>query len=354
MPVIGRLPAAPEYYPYRKLGDRPNIVVDGSPLPSTVLTLSHWPNNSTPAALRRDTSTEIVFAYVEQSAFHVQAPFVSNNHFDEDGLFGMFSLCYPELAMKYKMLLIDASRAGDFGYFESRDAARLVFAVESCADPATSDLPREVFNACTANRVPHLYREMLDRLPALLQDLGAAEGLWLEQDEHLAEGLAMFTNGQLSIEEHGQADLAVVHIPDGLPPRRAHRYISSERAPVHPFAIHQQTQCSRILRMENRRYELQFRYEGWVQLASRRPALRVALDALAERLNDIETAPGQWRGEAVTEVAPRLYLDGVEGSAIDPDTFLSMVLDYLDTAPIAWDPYDWQPPADTKPLKESA
>ncbi len=354
MIAIGRLPAAPEYYPYRKLGDRPNIIVDGSPLSSTVLTLSHWPNNNTPAALRRDTSTEIVFAYLAQPDFHVQAPFVSNNHFDEDGLFGMFSLCYPELATQYQTLLIDASRAGDFGYFDSRDAARLVFCVETCADPATSDLPREVFNACAANRVPHLYREMLARLPVLLEDLAAAKELWSEQDEHLEDGLAMFADGRLSIEEYSEADLAVVRIPEGLPPRMARRYISCERAPVHPFAIHQQTQCSRILRMENRRYELQFRYEGWVQLASRRPALRVALDGLAERLNDRETAPGQWLAEAVTEVAPRLYLDGVEGSSIDPDTFLSMVLSYLDSAPIAWDPYDWQPTEDTKPLKESA
>jgi hypothetical protein len=348
----GALPAAPEFRPYRQLGDTPNLIVDGAPLESTRLTLSHWPNNSTPDELKRDTSTEICFAYVDRPEFHVDVPAVSNNHFDEDGLFSMLAVSRPQLALDHRALLIDASRAGDFGRFETRDAARLVFAVESCADPASSPLAREVFNACQARRVAPLYRAMLDYLPRLLDDLESARGLWQDQDAQLDAGLELVDAGRIGIGEIDTADLAVIDLPAGLAPRTARRYLEAEAAVVHPFAVHAHTGCSRLLRRQGQRYELQFRYESWVQLATHRPALRVSLADFAAELNRIETAPGTWIGEAVTEVAPRLYLDGCDASGLAPERFLDLLLDYLERAPVAWDPYNWPPAA--AELKETA
>ena len=43
-------------------------------------------------ALRADTSAEIVFNYLETPSLHVDVDAVSNNHFDEDGLIGIFTL----------------------------------------------------------------------------------------------------------------------------------------------------------------------------------------------------------------------------------------------------------------------
>jgi len=341
----GSLPPSPGYRPYRELGDTPNLIVDGAPLASTRLTLSHWPNNATPEALKRDTSTEICFAYLDRPEFHVDVPAVSNNHFDEDGLFSMLAVTRPQLALAHRELLIDASRAGDFGRFETRAATRLVFAVESCADPAASPLARDVFNACQARRVAPLYRAMLEYLPRLLDDLEAARDLWQLQDAQLDAGLELIDSGRVSIVEFDAADLAVIDLPAGLASRTARRYLEAESAVVHPFALHAYTGCSRLLRRQGRRYELQFRYEGWVQLATHRPSLRVSLVELAEELNRIETAPGTWIGEPVTEVAPRLYLDGCDASGLPPEQFLELVLDYLGRAPVAWDPYDWPPAA---------
>jgi len=339
------MPPAPDYVPYAKLRGRPNIIVDGAPLKSTVLTLSHWPNNVTPPELLRDTSTETVFAYLAAPEFHVTVPAVSNNHFDEDGLFSMFALREPVMALRYRDLLVDASRAGDFGIFRQRDAARLCFAIEACADPATSPLDPKTFEVCERERVVRLYRQMLERLPDLIEQLPAHQALWSVQDAHLDESLSLVGQGQVAIEEIPSGDIAVVRIPAGLPARRLRRYLAPEQGAVHPFAIHQATDCNRILRIQGARYELQYRYESWVQLASRRPALRVSLEPLAERLNQIESAPGTWRGEPVTEVAPRLYLDGADGSRISAEEFIRLVCDYLASAPVAWDPYDWQPQA---------
>ena len=168
------LPPPPEFVPYRELGDRPHVIVDGAPLRSTVLTLSHWPNNATPAALKRDTSTAIAFAYLDSPAFHQSVRWVSNSHFDEDGLFSMFTLCQPELALRHRRLLVDASAAGDFGVFTLRDAARLCFAVEAFACPELSPLPPEPFAGCERARTARLYPAMLSLLPELLEDRGRA------------------------------------------------------------------------------------------------------------------------------------------------------------------------------------
>src|SRR3954467_11194441 len=96
--------------PYQELSpSSPNIIVDGAAGPGTLLTLSHWPKSGTPAALKRDTSAEIAFAYVDAPSLHVPAEIVSNNHFDEDGLIGIYALVDTANALKNRALLADAA-----------------------------------------------------------------------------------------------------------------------------------------------------------------------------------------------------------------------------------------------------
>lgn len=336
------LPGPSVYVPYGELGATPNIIVDGPPQKATVLTLSHWPNNDTPAELRRDTSTAIAFAYLDEPALHRTEGIVSNSHFDEDGLFSMFALVDPARALRHRQLLIDASRAGDFGVFEHRDAARLAFTIEAYTDPERSPLPKAVFAGCEQRRTAKLYSAMLEELPLILAALADYKSYWQTQDEHLSQSQAWLSGGTVQIEERPGLDLALVRLPLQLPEAAARRYLQTERAPVHPFAIHERTHCNRLLRIQGQRYELQYRYESWVQVQSRRPALRVSLEGLAERLNALETAPGNWCAEGVMEVAPRLYLDGVEASGLDEQAFVELVSDHLANAPVAWDPYNWQ------------
>jgi hypothetical protein len=60
--------------------------------------------------LAGDTSTAIVFNYLDAPAFHVHAEAASNNHFDEDGLLGIFALLAPGEAMARRALIIDAAQ----------------------------------------------------------------------------------------------------------------------------------------------------------------------------------------------------------------------------------------------------
>ncbi len=339
MPV----PQSAQYEPYKELGDRPNIIVDGAPLASTVLTLSHWPNNQTDPSLRRDTSTATVFAYLDTPELHQDVPIVSNNHFDEDGLFSMFGVVNPSLALEYRDVLMGAALAGDFGLYDDPADTRLCFVVESFCDPDTSPLPAATFRGCEDRRVEALYREMLASVPKIAGDVDALEPHWRDQLEHLEQSEELIESGRVTIDEYPDVDLAVIHIPPELPLRTVRRYLKAEQAAVHPFAIHNRTTCHRLLRITRQRYELQYRYESWVQFASRRPALRVALDGLVTELNAIERAPGEWRAEAANEVAPRLYLDGVEQSSLPPERFIDETRRQLALAPVAWDPWDWDP-----------
>jgi hypothetical protein len=333
--------AAVRYVPWRETGARPNIVVDGAPLPSTVLTLSHWPSNSTPERYKRDTSTETALAWVARHDPMTVAGVVTNNHFDEDGLFSMFAVVEPRRALARGELLADAARAGDFGCYRDRAAARLCFLIEAHADPEVSPLPAATFVGSDAARTAALYRQLLPRLPRLIDGLGADRRYWGAQDEHLELSEELVANGRVAIEEEPQLDLAIVRIPVGYRAREARRYLRPEPAPVHPFAIHNATRCTRLVRIQGRQIELQYRYESWLQLQSRRPALRVDLAPFCRWLNRRERN-GRWHWDGTFEIAPRLHLEGGRASSIEPAAFLRELRRCLLTLPAAWDPHNWR------------
>jgi hypothetical protein len=333
------LPAA-RYCPYSQLGDQPNIIVDGKAQRSTVLTLSHWPWNSTPSELLRDTSTDIVFAYLDAPEQYRNIPLVSNSHFDEDGLLSMYALVKPEHALAHRDLMIGASRAGDFSIYSDPEAAKLSFVLAAYADPELSPLPAAIFSSSDAAQVAGLYTHMLETLPELLEDIPAQQRFWEDEYAHVQESEAAIAEGTVVIDEVPELELAIIHIPADMQPRTVRRYLTRWQRSVHPFAVHNTTQCSRLVWIKGDSIEFQYRYESWVQLASRRPAKRIDLSGLAVQLGDLETAGGSWEFEGVNEVAPRLRLDGSCRSSIGAEKFLTLLGDCLRTQPPAWDPYN--------------
>ena len=211
------LPLSPKYVPYYELGDRPNIVVDGQAQGATVLTLSHWPWNITPPSLQRDTSTEIVFAYLDNPKYHQNIPLVSNSHFDEDGLLSMFAVTQPEQALQYRKLMVATSRAGDFAIYTDPEAARLSFVLAAYADPETSPLPGEIFARGPKEQVAGLYQHMLMELPKLLSDVAASREYWQAEYDHLRQSEADIESGIVTINELPVHDLDIINVPDHFP-----------------------------------------------------------------------------------------------------------------------------------------
>jgi hypothetical protein len=329
-----------QYLPYAQVRSVPNVIVDGARTDNTLLTLSHWPKSGTPAELSGDTSTEIVFNYLDSPKSHVAADAVSNNHFDEDGLVGIFAMLEPSIAERQRPLLLDVAGAGDFGIFEHREAARITFTLSAYADPETSPLPRDTFQRPYPALANELYVRLLELLPKLLTGVDEYRALWELEDARLTTSEELIEHGEITIEERPDLDLAIVRLPEDLTRHRVHRFTQQRLAECHPFALHNRTSCSRLLLLQGRRAEFQYRYEGWVQMASRRPAFRVDLFGLANELNQEEKAGGRWVFDGVDQITPRLHLEGTSTSSIPLESIVSRVEQVLRTGPPAWNPYD--------------
>jgi hypothetical protein len=324
-----------QFLPYDETSSIPNVIVDGAGNTATVLTLSHWPKSGTPAELKGDTSTAIVFNYLDRPQFRVDAGAVSNNHFDEDGLTGIFAMLEPATADRHRALILDVARAGDFGTYATRQAARTVFAIAAYADPDVSPLPRALFARPYAAVAGDLHIRLLEVLPKLITNLNDYRALWAREDARLTASEELIERGLVTIDEQPALDLAVVRVPADL-----ERMTPQKLTGCHPFALHSRTLCSRLIVVRGSQVEVRYRYEGWVQMASRRPAARVDLSGLAVELNLEEAAGGRWVFDGVDQITPRLHLEGSGATSIPVDAIVRRVEHHLRSGPPAWDPYD--------------
>lgn len=328
---------ARRFVPYHELGDTPNVIVDGGPTPSTVLTLSHWPGSPTPADLLDDTSAQIAFRALDRPAVLDGIEAVSNNHFDQDGLASAFALVEPEQAVGRRELLIDVATAGDFATFESRTAMRLTFAIAAFADRDRSPLDAATFAADYALECAALYGAMLPRLTAVLDDPEALRPLWAAEDAHLDRSLRAIDAGEIQIEEVPELDLAVVHVPDDWPALPTTRFANQRTDAVHPAAVNQSTERLRILVVRGRRYRVELRYETWVMFRSRATMPRPDLRILATQLGSLEPGVARWSADSPGAITPMLTCS--DDSGLAPDQFRAHLESFLTTAPAAWDPY---------------
>src|SRR6266508_3049935 len=160
-------PGSLRYESYDHAAGVANVVVDRSPNAGTVLTVSHWPSMAAPPSCEADTSAQMVFRYLDRGAdLHDDAAVVTNNHFDQDGLAGVYALVNPEHAVGRRGQLEDLAAAGDFAVFTDRSSARLSMAIAALGDAHRSpleDLPHDYAELCAV-----LYRSALELLPAWL------------------------------------------------------------------------------------------------------------------------------------------------------------------------------------------
>lgn len=316
------------YLAYDQLDGVPNIVVDGATHPDSLITLSHWPKSTTPAALRDDLSAQIAFHYLDHPELQVDADAVSNNHFDQDGLMSVYTLVDPDGAQTRRDRVIDVARAGDFGTFDERDAARISWTIATLEEELGADADH--------------YAALLDRVAELLDHPARFRDYWADEDSHLDESEAALRSGEVSIEELEELDLAIITVPERWPRRTVHYFTTSVAQAIHPGAVHNATDRFRLLYVRGQRYEVRYRYETWVQYMSRRPPGRIDLTPLAQELSAREPGAAKWTFDGVDAIAPALHLIGAGedgNSAINPEEFRAAVTRTLATGASAWDPY---------------
>lgn len=325
---------------YESLSDTPNIIVDGAATSATEITLSHWPKSATPYPLKADSSAEIVFNYLHNPGFHVNARAVSNNHFDVDGLVSAFILLYQDYALEHRELLIDIAQSGDFKKYRDRQAARVTFTISSFSQQPTSPLDLKIFDLNYTQQCSALYQELLPRLECFIADTERYKQYWEEEDSWLAESESAIKEGLVTIKESAEHGLARVTIAEEWVPS----FTTAETLPVnelcHPMAINGLTDCNRILTIQGQRFSVQYRYESWVQFMSRPVASRVDLTALALDLNSIESGSAHWIFDDVSNIRPILQIKSGGESSIDPEQFQQQLINFLSNAVVAWDPYD--------------
>ena len=296
------------YVPYHLLEGRPNLIVDGSATEGTVLTLSHWPKSPCPPGLEEDLSAEMAFAYLARLDLHGEATAVSNNHFDQDGLVSLFALVQPETAMPRRQMLTELARAGDFGTYSNRDAARASMVISKFADPARS--PVGSGGSDYLQWTSQLYEKLLPRVTEICEQVDGYRDMWEDEDAALDSSEEAIASGRVRIEEDPQLDLAVVHVGQDAPRSGGHLFAGDWRMGLHPMAINNATERFTVLVVTGRRYELYYRYESWVQYRSARPRARVDLAPFVDELNSVETSDGSWVASKVSALIPTLKFRG--------------------------------------------
>ena len=322
------------YLEYNASRDVPNVVVDGSPNDSTVLTLTHWPGVGQPTGLAADLSAQMAFRFV-RNEMAVDADVVTNNHFDQDGLVAMYALIEPSEALRHQEVLIDVAAAGDFATYRHRQAARASMAIATYADPDRSPIAADLAGPYE-DQCAVLYEQLLERLLDMVLHPDSFSELWIEEDEQLTASEAALSKGAITIEERPEIDLAIVDIADNEPQRRGHRFASNEYVGIHPMAINNATGCFRILQVHGRRYTYTDRYESWVQYQSRRPLPRVDLRPLADALTATDTATA-WTASSPSSLTAQLQT--AEESSLDRSLVVDRLTEHLRSAPHAWNPY---------------
>jgi Family of unknown function (DUF6687) len=323
-----------QFAPYHELAGRPHVVLDGSPTDGTVLCVTHWPGYPPPPAVAADLSAQMAFELLARPGLLAGAALVSNNHFDQDGMVSIHALVDPERALTHRPLLEDVAAAGDFATYRDRRAARISMVLSAFADGRSDlDLPTDYPSACAT-----LYAELLPRLPELCADVAPYRELWGAEDATLTASEAAIGRGAVAITEHADVDLAVVDVPPDAPSGGGHRFGGDWEPGLHPMAVHNATDRLVVATVRGRRYQVEERYETWVQLQSRPARARRDLAPLATRLQDEEGGDATWTATPVSGLVPMLR-SGDGESSIAPERFVALVVDHLGTAPGAWDPF---------------
>ncbi|MDX6556479.1 MAG: hypothetical protein QOD86_2674 [Miltoncostaeaceae bacterium] len=308
-----------------RLAGAPHVVVDGPRMPGTVLALSHWRGSGTPPELAADTSAAIADRYLDAGAAGPPVDALTNNHYDEDGLFAIWLLLErPARDAPARRLAVAAGEAGDFATWTDPAAAWCAIAAMALAEPVTSPLPAARAAVAAADgRDPAgaLYEAVLPEVGPLLDDPERHRPLWGPRWAAVEADMALLDAGEATIEEAPEADVAIVRGP----------------RPLVPLAVHPRTERMRVLTVTgDGLLVLTHRYETWVDYVSRPLAARVDLAPLLPRLQAIEEEPVTWRFEGVEPITPRLFPVGpnrrIARSGIPPERLVAELTAVLEAA----------------------
>ncbi|MBZ5537417.1 MAG: hypothetical protein LAO31_15790 [Acidobacteriia bacterium] len=303
------------------------MVVDG--VEECRVNLSHWPNNQTPEHLKADTSTEIalnlaVDPYADRLFENIE--FVSNNHFDTDGLLSCWAAIHPHEALPHKEFLIRAAEAGDFGWFTTSEAVRFDLVVSAFEDPQRSPLRAHFAKLDDTQKYQLIYETLLGELPDLLYNFQTRyRELHEEGFARLAEARSALANGAAIIREYSGAGLSVMDARKEFP------LTSRFNACRHDRLLTFTEDDGGLL------CEFFYHIVTWFETRTLAKRPRIDLAPLVVRLNAMENGTdARWRFDSLAALYPRLAMTDLLGSRVPSrlsrELILSQFLEFFENA----------------------
>lgn len=315
------------FLPFHSIKDQETIVIDG--LHPRALTLSHWKGANTHASIAADTSGEIVINALKKNLEGIHASAISATHFDIDGFVGVFALFYPELALEKEDILIEMARIGDFREYnptkiQSTEALKLC----CWMNKVEKDQFYRPFEAKDELKscIPK-FNYFLAEFPKVLQNIEHFRKDW-EEEYELVQTHLQLLQSRVSYPSIGLIQIEALE-------------------PLHYYALFSETEGKDIVLScyERNRYELEYKYTSWIDLASRPNLPRIDLRPLAAELNEIEETDYCWKVDQITDTGPILRLENrslskaerfanpfervVYSSAIPKEVFIKVVIDFF-------------------------
>jgi uncharacterized protein DUF6687 len=279
------------------------LVVDG--LTEQGRNLSHWPGNRTPKRYRADTTTEMALllaADPQREAFLEPVRFVSNNHFDTDGLLSVWAVLNPAEALCHRRFLVDAARTGDFGTFTSPDAVKFDLMVTAFADVRRSPLTSLLLGEGEDARSRLVYEELLGRLPDLFYQVDSHRRLWEDEFESIVHSFQRVREGGARIREYPFSSLSVLETEEEL--ERMARFDSCR--------FHRVLTATRDGR--GYRFQLEHHIFSWFDTLTPPKGSRLDLTPLAMQLNAVEpNRDGRWTYTGNQDLEAKLFLPDGDG-----------------------------------------
>ncbi|MBL8858589.1 MAG: hypothetical protein JNL28_08805 [Planctomycetes bacterium] len=263
------------------------------------LNLSHWPGNTTPPELKRDLSTEVVFAFQKlpqerRAELSRGCVALANNHYDTDGICALFAARHPERALRLERELVDIARAGDFFQLPSERAFQLDVVLNGLVDPDRSPWRDRFAGLDDRARRELVMCAAVDTLDDVVTgDLDRFDVLWRGPLERLRADRAALAS--CTRDDIAHLDLCVFTA-------RGTRAFDPGR-----HALFGSTAAGRILAIGERPTGATYRFligtSSWFDLVTPRILARPALAELSRRLNALEGS------DENSEVAWRHHLD---------------------------------------------
>lgn len=314
------------------------IIVDG--IHPRGWMLSHWKGAEIPPGCAADTSAGIVLLALKNNLPQLRQEFVTATHFDIDGFIGVWSLFYPEVALRYAELLETIATLGDFRHVPPKhkwfDTALKITAWINAEERNHFYVPFESEDEME-NCAPK-FAWFLPRFEDVLQHPDAYRSVWEPEYLRVKEDLQKITQ----VIHWQDVGASVVHASE----------------PVHYYALFAKTYPSDLVISvyPEQRYEVEMKYTTWVNLASRPSFPRIQLSALADKLNSSEDT--SWNVEKITDTGPLLRIENrkltraeryahpyertIASSSLRESTFLQYVKTYLNRGYQGIKPgYDW-------------